>query len=62
VPPSPALSARRTKIRYFTDTRMISDQKINDRTPRTLPGVTAMPCVPEKHSRSEYNRLVPMSP
>ena len=38
VPPSPWLSARVTKKRYFTLTTRMSDQKISDRIPR-MPSV-----------------------
>ncbi len=36
MPPSPWLSARITSIRYLTLTTITSDQKISERTPRTL--------------------------
>jgi hypothetical protein len=62
MPPSPWLSARITNSRYFTDTVINSDQMISDSTPSTLPTVTGMACRPEKHSRSAYNGLVPISP
>jgi len=41
---------------------MISDQKIKDTTPRTFSVVTGIAWTPEKHSRSAYSGLVPMSP
>ncbi len=51
MPPSPWLSARMMKPRYFTATTRVSDQRISDSTPSTLAGVGATPCSP-KHSRS----------
>jgi hypothetical protein len=43
IPPVPWLSARMTNTQYFTDTVMISVQKINDRTPSALSGVNRPP-------------------
>ena len=37
-PPSPSLSARMTKSRYFTETTSVIDQKISDSTPKMLSG------------------------
>ena len=38
------------------------DQKISDSTPRTFSGVGGRRATAEKHSRSAYSGLVPMSP
>ncbi len=62
MPPSPPLSARMTNSRYLIDTVTMSDQKISESTPSTFSGVTGIACTPEKHSRSAYSGLVPMSP
>ena len=61
MPPSPWLSARMMKLRYFTATTRVSDQSISERTPSTFSAVGATPCSP-KHSRIAYSGLVPMSP
>jgi hypothetical protein len=42
MPPSPRLSARRTKTPYLTEMMRISAQKIRDITPKTFSGVAAM--------------------
>ena len=39
MPPSPRLSARMTSVTYFSDTTIISAQKIADRPPRMFAGV-----------------------
>jgi hypothetical protein len=62
VPPSPRLSARITSTTYLSDTTMTSDQKMVDRPPKMLVGVSGMPCAGEKVSFTAYNGLVPMSP
>jgi hypothetical protein len=51
-PPSPLLSARRTKVRYFAVTVSISAQKMSDRTPSTCSTEGAAPWGPRKHSRT----------
>ena len=61
-PPSPLLSARMITTWYLIVTIRINDQKINDKTPNTLPGVTGIPCGPWNASRIAYSGLVPMSP
>ena len=38
-PPSPWLSARSTRVTYFSDTMMVSVQNTMDSTPYTLAGV-----------------------
>jgi hypothetical protein len=43
MPPSPWLSARMIRIVYLMDMTTISDQKINDTTPRTASGETLTP-------------------
>ena len=50
MPPSPWLSARMMKPRYFTATTRVSDQSIRDSTPSTFSAVGATPCS-AKHSR-----------
>ena len=45
-PPSPLLSARMITTWYLIVTTRINDQNTSERTPSTLPGVTAMPWVP----------------
>ena len=62
IPPSPRLSARMTKARYFTEMTMMSAQKNRLSTPSTLAGEGSMPCGPWKHSRSAYSGEVPISP
>jgi hypothetical protein len=52
MPPSPWLSARMMKAMYFSDTMMVSDQKISDRMPRMLAALRAMPWLGWKHSLS----------
>jgi hypothetical protein len=44
MPPSPRLSARRTKTAYLTEMTSASAQKMSDSTPSTLSRVTPMPC------------------
>jgi hypothetical protein len=61
MPPSPLLSARITKVTYFSDTTISSDQKISESTPRTAAGAGAMPCIP-RVSFMVYSGLVPISP
>ena len=61
-PPSPRLSARSTKVTYFTEITRINDHRISDSRPRMLISLTAIPCAGLKHSRSAYSGLVPMSP
>ena len=51
-PPSPRLSARRTKIVYFTLTTTISDQTMRERTPKT-----ATECS-EGGSEARHSRMV----
>ena len=62
VPPSPRLSARITSTTYLSDTTITSDQKMVDRPPKMLAGVSGMPCAGEKVSLTAYSGLVPMSP
>ena len=62
IPPSPRLSARMTNHRYFTVTTKVIAQKTSERIPSTFSWVAGTECVPEKHSRSAYSGLVPMSP
>lgn len=62
MPPSPRLSACMMNTRYFAVTTTSSAQRMSDRMPYTLLGVTGMPYSGRKHSRSAYNGLVPMSP
>jgi hypothetical protein len=50
IPPSPFLSARRTKVRYLIATTTTSDQKISERMPRIAPGVGATPRPGVRHS------------
>jgi hypothetical protein len=45
-PPSPLLSARMITTWYLIVTTRISDQNTSERTPSTLPGLTAIPWVP----------------
>ena len=52
MPPSPALSARMTNSRYFTDTTMTSDHAMSDSTPSTFARDTSIAWGPVKHSRS----------
>ena len=52
IPPSPWLSARMTTVRYLNVTTKLSDQKISESTPSTLPLVTGTPWGPMKHSLS----------
>ena len=40
MPPSPRLSARITKVTYFTVITMMSAHRISDSTPSTFSGVT----------------------
>ena len=62
VPPSPRLSARITSTTYLSDTTITSDQKMVDRPPKMLAGLSGMPCTGEKVSFTAYSGLVPMSP
>ncbi len=62
MPPSPRLSARMISITYFSDTTIISDQKISDRPPRMFSGVSGMPWPGAKVSFTAYSGLVPISP
>jgi hypothetical protein len=52
MPPSPRLSACMMKVRYLNDTTKLSDQKINDSTPRTFAAVAWRPYSGAKHSLS----------
>ena len=61
-PPSPRLSARMMMSTYLIVTRIMIAQKIRDRTPRMLSGVTGIGWWPLKISFSAYSGLVPMSP
>jgi hypothetical protein len=56
------LSAFITQRMYLNETMKLSDQKISERTPRTLSLVRGMLWAPVKHSLSAYSGLVPMSP
>ena len=62
MPPSPRLSARMISITYFSDTTIISDQKIVDRPPRMFSASSGMPWLGAKVSLTAYSGLVPMSP
>jgi hypothetical protein len=42
MPPSPWLSARRISVTYFSETTIISDQKMTEITPITWSGVSGM--------------------
>ena len=50
MPPSPLLSARMISTTYFSDTTIISAQKMVDRPPRMFSCVSGMPCSGEKVS------------
>ena len=50
MPPSPLLSARRTKVRYLIQTMSVSAQNTSDSTPSTLSCVGTAPCFPTRHS------------
>jgi hypothetical protein len=52
MPPSPRLSAFMMKPRYFTETTMVSDQKIKESTPWIFSGAGAAPWSPLVHSCS----------
>src|SRR5688572_2253407 len=60
-PPSPRLPARVTKVMYFPLTTSIKDQKISDKTPRTLLVLSSAGRYLIE-SRSAYSGLVPISP
>ena len=62
MPPSPRLSARITNKTYFRVTTKMMDQKISDKIPRILLGLTNKPYSGLKHSRNVYKGLVPTSP
>ncbi len=51
-PPSPWLSARKTKVTYFNVTTNVSDQNIREIMPKTACSENGMPCTGEKHSLS----------
>jgi hypothetical protein len=61
MPPSPWLSARITRARYFTEMMMISAQNAMDATPNAFVVDTARSWC-SKASRKAYSGLVPMSP
>jgi hypothetical protein len=44
MPPSPRLSARSTRTTYFSETTIISAQKIAEAPPRMFCTVSGMPC------------------
>ena len=44
MPPSPSLLARITSVTYVSVTMIITDQKISDTTPYTLPGLIGTEC------------------
>ena len=44
MPPSPSLSARRTRVTYVIVTTIITDQKINEMIPNTWSVLTATGC------------------
>ena len=50
LPPSPLLSARIMKARYFTVTTAVTDQKISDSTPKTCASSSASGWAPAKLS------------
>src|SRR5690242_11765 len=62
MPPSPLLSARITRLTYFTATTRISDQVTSERIPSTVAGRGCRPCSGRKVSCMVYSGLVPMSP
>ena len=63
MPPSPLLSARITKSRYFTEMMMTKAQNASEQIPYTLMRSTVMTCdFSVNASLSAYNGLVPMSP
>ncbi|STW66384.1 Uncharacterised protein [Klebsiella michiganensis] len=43
IPPSPALSARITKVMYLSETVRINSQKMSDRKPKTASRSTPKP-------------------
>ena len=59
IPPSPRLSARITTVRYLRVTTKLSDQKISDSIPRTLPLVTGTPCGPDEALLERVERAGP---
>ena len=61
-PPSPRLSARSTKLTYFTVITRVSAHTISERMPNTLSRVGWSPYSGLKHSLIEYRGLVPISP
>ncbi|MEQ1917147.1 MAG: hypothetical protein ABL856_10525, partial [Gallionella sp.] len=60
-PPSPWLSARSTRVTYFSETMVVSVQNTMDNTPCTLSDVKGTWPEP-KISLMAYSTLVPMSP
>ncbi|KAF5034314.1 hypothetical protein DSECCO2_597450 [anaerobic digester metagenome] len=50
MPPSPRLSAAVMNSTYLMVMTIVRDQKMSESTPSTLSGVTAMACMPWKHS------------
>jgi hypothetical protein len=52
MPPSPSLSARITKVRYFTTTTRDSAQMNRERMPRTFSTEGGIACSGPKHSRT----------
>ena len=52
MPPSPRLSAFRTKPTYLMLTTMVNDQKIREATPKRLVWLIATASGPLKHSRT----------
>ena len=62
IPPSPWLLARRISATYFSETTIISVQKIAETPPMTLAAVSGIPYSGLKVSFAAYSGLVPMSP
>ena len=62
MPPSPRLSARMISSTYFSETMIISAQKMVESPPRMLAWLSGMPWSGENVSFTAYSGLVPMSP
>ena len=53
MPPSPSLSARITKVRYFSEMTRISDHTISDSSPSTFSSVRSQVVLGERHPHGE---------
>jgi hypothetical protein len=62
IPPSPRLLARISSVTYFSDTTIISVQKIAETPPSIVLRRQAIPYCGLKVSLTAYSGLVPMSP